>query len=81
MATTSRADRPRRGQLWTRRSRRSHEDAHPLMAVLAWVVALIAFFPVVISGVAGLRSTDPELGFFALDIVTTQPGISLLPMV
>lgn len=58
MATTSRADRPRRGPLWTRRSRRSHEDAHPLMAVLAWVVALIAFFPVLYMVLTGFKSEE-----------------------
>lgn len=39
-----------------RRRARSREDAHPLVAVVAWIVALIAFFPVLYMVLNGFKT-------------------------
>lgn len=40
----------------SRRHSRRREDAHPLLAVVAWVVALIAFFPVLYLVLTGFKT-------------------------
>jgi sorbitol/mannitol transport system permease protein len=39
-----------------RRRSRSREDAHPLLGVVAWIVALIAFFPVLYMVLTGFKT-------------------------
>lgn len=56
MATADLSTARRRRLAGWRRHPRTREDAHPLLAITAWVVALIAFFPVLYMVVTGFKT-------------------------